>query len=372
MAENYLGESMPKLGFGYMRLPKTESDEFDYELINEMVDKFIGSGFSYFDTAHMYSGSEETMKKTLVERYPREKFHIATKLPIAVIPSSDDMQRYFDESLSRTGAGYFDFYLIHSMSATLAEKAEKFGAWEFISKMKEKGLVRHIGFSYHGTADVLDGILTRHPEAEFVQLQINYVDWESEAVQSRLCYEVARKHNKPVTIMEPAKGGALANPPDETVDLFKKANPSASCASWALRFAASHDGLIAVLSGMNSVEQMIDNIETFKNFKPISSDELEVLGKAVDIYKNIPRIPCTECRYCVDGCPQNIKIPELIKIYNEYLVYKTLALGQFRYIMSTSDNNKASSCVQCKACEEHCPQNIEITDTLCKIAAIYE
>ena len=280
--EKYLGESIPKLGFGLMRLPMN-GEKIDVEQTKKMVDKFISEGFCYFDTAYGYNdgASEAAAKEALVDRYPREKFLLATKLPAwAGAKSREEAEQMFYTSLERTGAGYFDFYLLHNLGEERTHFFDDYDIWNFLQERKKEGLIRHLGFSMHDKADVLDRILTEHPEMEFVQLQINYADWEDPTIESRKCYEVARKHGKPVIIMEPVKGGTLANPPKEVTDILKTADAEASPSSWAIRFAASLDGVITVLSGMSNMEQMEDNTSYMKEFAPLSEDEQKVIAKA--------------------------------------------------------------------------------------------
>lgn len=371
MSDKYLGESVGKLGFGFMRLPKKGS-EFDYEQINRMVDTFLLQGFTYFDTAFIYQGSEEAMRESLVKRHPRQNYQIASKLPMMFLNKPEDMQPTFNTSLQRLGTDYIDFYLLHGLGKDANEKAEKLGAWDFVRDLKAKGKIRHYGFSFHDTPEVLDDILTKHPDAEFVQLQINYLDWDSDDVQSRRLYEVARAHNKPVIIMEPVKGGLLANNDSPIAKILKGANPNASVASWAVRYAASLDGLITMLSGMSSYEQLDDNVKTVSDLKPLNMHEMRAIDEAITILKSIPRVPCTGCRYCIENCPQNINIPDLMEIYSDYLVYNTTANSDFPFHMATMNGGKPSSCITCRVCESHCPQHIEISDVLAKMAPLYE
>jgi predicted aldo/keto reductase-like oxidoreductase len=371
MADKYLGESIGKLGFGFMRLPKKDGD-FDFETINRMVDLFLDAGFTYFDTAYVYQGSEKAMRETLVRRHPRDRYQIATKLNLMNVEKPDDMQTLFDTSLERLGTEYVDFYLLHGLGAATNEKAEEMGAWDFVRKLKEEGKVRHYGFSFHDTPACLDNILSRHPDAEFVQLQINYLDWDSEDVQSRGVYETARRHQKPVIIMEPVKGGLLASEDSPISKVLRSAEPAASVASWAIRFAASLEGLITVLSGMSSLSQLEDNIATVKNLRPLSAEETEAIHRAVEVLNSTPRVPCTGCRYCVESCPQKISIPALMDIYSNYLVHRTTMNSDFRFSMATKDGGKPSACVACRTCEEHCPQHIGIVDILSQMAALYE
>ena len=371
MSDTYLGESIGKLGFGFMRLPKKGND-FDYAQINKMVDAYLEQGFTYFDTAFVYTGSEEAMRKTLVERHQRDKYTIASKLSFMVANTPEDMQMEIDTSLKRLGTDYIDFYMLHGLGKEQNEKAEKLGGWDFVRDLKAKGIIRHYGFSFHDTPEALDEILTKHPDAEFVQLQINYLDWDSDDVQSRKCYETAQKHNKPIIIMEPVKGGLLAGNDSPIAKVLKAADPNASVASWAVRYAASLDGIITMLSGMSSIEQLEDNIKTVKNIKPFDAREMKALDEAVTILKSIPRVPCTGCRYCLENCPQKINIPVMMDLYSNYLVYNSTANSDFPFFLATKDGGKPSSCITCRVCEGHCPQHIEISQILAKMAPLYE
>lgn len=373
----YLGEEIPKFGFGLMRLPMV-GDDVDIDQTKVMVDKFLDAGFTYFDTAYGYINgkSEEAIKVALVDRYSREKFQLATKLPAWAGPkTAEEAKQMLHTSLERTGAGYFDYYLLHNLGGERTNAFDEFGIWDYALEMKEKGLIKHLGFSLHDTADVLDEILTKHPEMEFVQLQINYADWESESVQSRKCFEVAKKHNKPVIIMEPVKGGLLAQPPESVTQLFDKANPNVSYSSWAMRYAASLDNIITVLSGVSNIAQMEDNIQTMANFAPLNSEEMQVIDKARDILGAIPSIPCTSCRYCVKGCPVNVAIPEVFGKMNDYLIYggdiEKAKEGYKGWIVGGLDG-AASKCIACGQCEAVCPQHIEIISELEKAANTLE
>lgn len=364
-----LGSSIAKLGFGLMRLPMKEN-EVDLDQTKNMVDHFMSKGFTYFDTAYVYGNgiSEKTAYQALVSRYPRSSFQLANKLPSWELNCKEDMQRIFDISLERTGVTYFDFYLLHNVGSDRIAKYDNLGAWKFLKQLKEKGLAKHIGFSFHDSAEKLDELLQEHPEAEFVQLQLNYGDWENAIIQSRLCYEAARRHNKPIVVMEPVKGGSLVSLPPEAQALLKNANPHASLASWAIRFAASLEGVITVLSGMSTLEQVLDNTNYMSNFHPLSEDEHAVLRRVRKIIETIPTVPCTACGYCLDGCPQNIPIPSILKLYNNYAIYKHLPETQRSYRWETRAGNKASTCIQCGACETSCPQYIDIMDALKEIA----
>ena len=373
MKYTYLGEGIPKLGFGMMRLPMIGSD-VDMEQVKQMADYFVENGFTYFDTAYPYINgkSEEAVKKALIGRFPRESIQIASKMPVWLCKKQEDFRPLLEIQLDRTGAEYFDFYLLHALDKDRMKQMDEIGGWDFVKKTKEEGLIRHFGFSFHDTADVLDQILTAHPEAEFVQLQLNYADWENDNVQSRLCYEVARKHNTPVIVMEPVKGGNLANMPGEASRLFKSREPDKSIASWAMRFVGSLDGIITVLSGMSNFEQMQDNIGTMKNFSKLTKDDYAVISKVMDELAKVDMVPCTSCKYCVEGCPQEINIPEVLGSLNTYRTYKDLNAVKGHYNWVTARGGKASDCIACGDCEEQCPQHINIIETLKEAAAIFD
>jgi predicted aldo/keto reductase-like oxidoreductase len=373
MQENYVGKNIPKLGFGLMRLPMLGS-EIDTEQVKAMVDRFMAAGFTYFDTAYVYHGgkSEVAAKEAIVKRYPREAFQLATKMPVWMVKKKEDYQTLFNTQLERTGAGYFDFYLLHSLDHEKAKALEETGGWEFGLEMKKKGLIKHLGFSFHDDAKSLEEILSRHPEAEFVQLQINYADWDNKDVQSGACYEVARKYNKPVIIMEPIKGGSLAAMRPELQELFKKENPDLSIASWAIRYAASLEGIVTVLSGMSNLSQMEDNLSYMSDFKPLNEREYQVISEVIGELTKIPTIPCTGCRYCVDDCPQKINIPEIFNNYRNYKLYNNLDSSRGGYRWVTQNSGKASDCLACASCESHCPQHLTIIDYLKEVAGVLE
>ncbi len=287
-------ETMPKLGFGLMRLPKN-GESFDTEQICEMVDLFLSAGMKYFDTAFAYPGSEEQIRKALVERYPRDSYYLATKLFAALAKTKEEAEQEFYTSLERTGAGYFDYYLLHNLGNERTKYYEDYDLWNFVKARKEEGLIKHYGFSFHDKADVLDQILTEHPEAEFVQLQINYADWEEASIESGKCYEVARRHGKPIVVMEPVKGGMLASPPEKVAEVFRSASREASLPSWCIRFAASLPGVLTVLSGMSNIEQMKDNLSFMKNFQPLTEEEQDVIVRAREALNSYDTIPCTAC-----------------------------------------------------------------------------
>lgn len=372
--EKYLGENTPKLGFGLMRLPKLESGEIDVEQVKEMVDLFMAAGLTYFDTAYVYDNgkSEEAAKAALVDRYPRDKFTLATKLNARVATGAEDARQQLTTSLERTGAGYFDYYLLHALGKGNVGKYDEYDLWNFVKEAKEKGLVKHWGFSFHDGPELLDELLTKHPDVEFVQLQINYADWDSPSVTSRACYEVARKHNKPVVIMEPIKGGTLADPPSRVRQLLTEADPKVSPASWAVRYAASLEGILTVLSGMSNLEQMRDNLSYMTHFQPLSDGERQVIARAQEVLASIDSIPCTACRYCTDGCPMKINIPGIFGARNKQLIFEQVEQGAKDYVRVTQEGGKASDCIGCGQCEAACPQHINIIERLKQCAEVFD
>ena len=365
----YFGKETPKLGFGLMRLPKKLTG-YDLEQIKEMVDPFIESGFTYFDTAYVYLGSEAAAKKALVDRHPRESFTLATKLYAMLAPTEKAAKNQFYTSLERTGAGYFDYYLLHSLMQNNYTKYEKYHLWDFVAEQKAKGLIKHCGFSYHAGPELLDKLLTEHPEVDCVQLQINYADWENPAVTSRANYETVRRHGKSVVVMEPVKGGNLANPPAEVKKLFRDYAPDASFASWAIRFVASLDGILTVLSGMSNTAQMRDNLSYMRDFKPLNAEEQKIIQEAQRIIGHSAAVPCTACHYCVDGCPQNIPIPEIFSALNKHLANGQTEEAKADYAAATAGKGSAADCVECRQCEGVCPQHIPITERLKQAAEL--
>ena len=369
---DFVGKDTPKLGFGLMRLPRKGLGT-DIGQVKKMVDLFMAAGFTYFDTAYVYPGSENAVSKALVERYPREKYTLATKLNAFILaPTEKAAKQQFFTSLKRTGAGYFDYYLLHALMENNYTRYEKLHLWDFVQEQKAKGLIRHAGFSFHAGPQLLDRLLTEHPEVEFIQLQINYADWENPSVASRANYEVARKHGVSVTVMEPVKGGTLARPPQEIQRLFKAYHPDMSCASWAIRFAASLDGIITVLSGMSNEEQMRDNLSYMKDFQPLNDEEQCIIHEAQRILGKAATIPCTACRYCTEGCPKQIPIPDIFAAMNKQLGTGQQTEALAAYEAAAAAGHRASDCIGCRQCEKACPQHLPITDHLHKAAEMFE
>lgn len=362
---------MKKLGFGLMRLPQKEG-QIDIEQTKQMVDCFMEAGFTYFDTAYVYPGSEVACRQALVERYPRQSYTLATKINAWMgHPDADTCKAQLKESLERTRAGYFDYYLLHALQRSNYKMYEDYKIWDFVKEAKEQGLIKHYGFSFHSSPDLLDKLLTEHPEVDFVQLQLNYADWENPSVMSRANYEMARKHGKDIVVMEPVKGGTLANVIPEVEEVFKKADPNASMASWAIRYVASLDGVRVVLSGMSNLEQMEDNISYMKDFQPLNASEQMTIKEVMDILNQVDSVPCTACHYCVPGCPQKIPIPDIFDALNRKRIFRSESADQ-RYRQKTEGKGKASMCIQCGQCEAACPQQIPIIQRLQEAAEIFE
>lgn len=358
--------NLPKLGFGLMRLPMVNG-EIDVPQLCDMIDAYMVSGMNYFDTAYMYCDgrSEKVVKTTLVERYPRNSFWLTTKLPQWMMDSIDDRDRILNDQLQRTGAGYFDLYLLHSVEdGANYEGYIKYDCFHWAMEKKAEGKIRHFGFSYHGTPELLDQILTEHPEVEIVQIQLNYADMENPLVQSAGLYEVLRKHNKPILVMEPVKGGSLAVTTPDVEERMKAVLPEASIASWALRFAGSLPGVVTTLSGMSDRAQMADNIATFQNFRPLNEAEQAVIAYAQKAIAQSPAVPCTACQYCTDGCPQSIRIPDIFKALSALRIYGEHPRPHGYYEDLTAASGKAKDCITCGQCEGVCPQHLPIIELL--------
>lgn len=371
---------MTDLGFGMMRLPILEENDFksiDYEQVNQMVDAFMDAGFNYFDTAYVYHDGigEDAFKKCVVERYPRDSFRIATKLPLFVITEESQLEPLFAEQLRNCGVEYFDYYMLHNVSGFTETAWKNVDLYSFIEKKKKEGLIKHIGLSTHGDAEFLEEILFEHPELEFVLLQINYLDWEDEGIESRKCLEVARKYNKSVMIMEPYKGGFLADVPEEAEKIMKDYNPDRSVVSWAMRFVANLD-VGVVLTGASSLEQLEDNIYEFNNADPLNEEELKILEEVSNIINSNITVDCTKCRYCVDACPEEIDMAKIFDLYNKHKMLKIDEWTQFgnAYLNYTKlpDVGIASDCTECETCIEGCPQQINIPEVLKDVAKAFE
>lgn len=355
-----------KLGFGLMRLPEKDG-EIDYSHVCRMVDKYMEAGLNYFDTAYVYhSGkSEVAARECLVKRYPRESFKLATKLPCWCMKTKEDRDKIFNEQLERAGVDYFDYYLLHSL-----EDGNNYNAYEELDCFnwgigkKREGKIIHFGFSYHGTPELLEKVLDKHPEIEFVQIQLNYADWKNPLVQSGALYDILRKRNIPMIIMEPVKGGTLAALMPELEQKLKAARPNSSIASWAMRFVGSLDGIITILSGMSNDEQMQDNLNTFTNFEPLSDSEKKLIEEVNTVMFTSPLIGCTACRYCCDGCPSEINIPEVFRILNTIRLYGKEWRSSNFYRGLTEKSGKAKDCVGCGQCESVCPQHLKIIELL--------
>ena len=372
---------MKKMGFGMMRLPLTDENDLksiNQEEVNKMADIFMENGFNYFDTAYPYHDglSEVALKKAVVERYPRESFVIADKLPLFLITKEEQLEQIFNQQLERCGVDYFDYYLLHNVSGFSEAGFIDVDSFSFVKKLKEDGKIKKMGLSTHANAEYLDNILKKHPEIEFVQLQVNYLDWENDGVESRKCVEVAKKYNLPVIVMEPLKGGFLANIPPEAEKIMKEYNPDASAVSWALRYVASMDEVFMVLNGVSSLEQMEENIKIMDSHEKLNQDEYEIISSVIDIINSKITVPCTKCNYCISTCPVNINIPKLFDFYNNQKIENIqtfTAVGNAYVNYSKIESNGiASDCIQCGKCVKECPQHINIPEVMEDVKKTFE
>ncbi len=359
-------------GFGCMRLPM-DGNKVDYNEFSKMVDLFMAEGFNYFDTARVYleGQSETAIRDCISKRYKREDFILTNKLSTHLFNSEEEIRPLFEKQLESCGVEYFDFYLMHALTKSIYEKYKRCHAFEKSLEFKKEGKIKHLGISFHDTAEVLEEILTEYPQVEVVQIQLNYIDFKDPAVQAQKCYEVCRKHNKPIIVMEPVKGGNLVNLPQKAKDVLNSLN-NGSPASYAIRFAAGFDGIIMVLSGMSNLEQLKDNVSYMKDFKPLNNTELKAIDKVCNILHSMHLIPCTACRYCIDGCPKNISIPDLFSCINAKEMYHDWNPDYYYNEVYTKNNGKASDCIECGKCEKSCPQHLPIRKLLKDVAKTFE
>ena len=376
---------MVELGLGMMRLPLLDEDNeqsIDLNEVNEMVDFFMKNGFNIFDTAYIYHEgiSEDILRKCVVERYSRDSFKISNKLPLFNITEESQVEPLFEEQLEKCGVDYFDYYLLHNVSGFTETAWKNVDLFSFICQKKEEGYIKHIGLSTHGNAEFLEELLVMHPEIEFVLLQINYLDWEDEGIESRKCWEVARKYNKKIMIMEPFKGGFLADVPDEAQKLMKEYNPDKSVVSWAMRFAANLEDVEVVFTGASNLKQLKQNITEFKNADPLNNQELEILNEVSDIINRNITVDCTKCRYCVDSCSQDINIAKIFDLYNKHMILRgeenrgdwSQPGNAYVNYSKLPDVGIASDCIECELCIEECPQQINIPEVLKDVAKTFE
>ena len=361
-----------KFGFGFMRLPM-DGDQVDIPQTTQMVDEYLNAGFTYFDTAHGYlqGKSELALKSCLTSRYPRDRYVLTDKLTNFFFQSEADIRPFFQSQLEACGVDYFDFYLMHAQNEEKFAYFKTHRAYETAFALKAEGKIRHVGISFHDRAEVLERILTEYPQIEVVQIQFNYVDYDDPVVQSRLCYEVCRKHNKPVIVMEPVKGGNLANLPQQAREVLDALH-GGSPASYAIRFAAGFPGIVMVLSGMSDLAQLRENVSLMQNFKPLNEQELAAIAQVQQIFRSMHLIPCTACRYCVDGCPKHIAIPDLFSLMNTWKLHHNHNAIYYYDSVYTAPGSRASDCVRCGKCEAACPQHLPIRELLEQVAAELE
>jgi len=370
-APDYLGHDTPKLGFGLMRLPKLDDGSIDVPQVCDMVDCFLDAGLTYFDTAYVYTGSEEAAHKALVERHPRESYTICSKANAWLgSPTAEQTKQQLHTSLERLGTDYLDYYLLHAVQDNNNQAYDDYKLWDWIRGLKEQGIIRHWGFSYHAGPERLERLLTENPDIDFIQLQVNYADWNDDGnVASRLNVEVAEKHGVPYTVMEPVKGGSLAYPPRVVREIFDAVDNGLSYASWAIRFVASQPGVLTVLSGMSTLDQVKDNVSYMRDFKPLSPVEQDAVARAMAALDSVEQIKCTACHYCTEGCPMQIPIPDYFKAMNRKLILEDDADAKRRYAQTLKQSGVgADECIGCGQCESACPQGLPITELLARTA----
>lgn len=362
-----IGEEISLLGFGCMRLPTVDGDDskIDFEKAQQAIDTAYKSGVNYFDTAYGYHGgeSENFVGKAICSKYPRDTFFLADKMPPWFIKKDGDVEKIFEQQLKKCRTPYFDFYLEHALNKENYEKLEEYKTYEFLSKMKSEGKIRYLGFSFHGDIPTLKRILSEH-EWDFVQIQYNYIDCKIGESQEQ--YDIIKAHGIPCIIMEPVRGGALADLSDEANSILKNAKPQSSIASWAIRFAASQPNVMVVLSGMSNMEQVEDNIKTMSNFESVFGEDEKTIEKAAEEFKNYFQVPCTKCHYCVKNCPMEIHIPEMLHVFSEYKLDKK-KINYYDNYLDTEEGHRASRCIECGMCESFCPQNINIIEIFKKM-----
>ena len=372
---------MKNLGFGMMRLPLTDEDDIksiNQEEVNKMVDVFMENGFNYFDTAYPYHDglSEVAFRKAVVERYPRNSYVVADKLPLFLITKEEQLDEIFNTQLERCGVDYFDYYLLHNVSGFSEAGFIDVDSFSYVKKLKEEGKIKKLGFSTHANAEYIDNILSKNPEIEFIQLQVNYLDWENDGVESRKCVEVAKKYNLPIIVMEPLKGGFLANVPEKAKKIMREYNPDASIVSWALRYVASIDEVFMVLNGVSSLQQMEENISIMDNYEKLTQEEYDIISEVIGIINSQITVPCTKCNYCVNSCPVNINIPKLFDFYNNEKIENNpifTAVGNAYVNYSKIESNGiASDCIKCGNCVKECPQHINIPEVMVDVKKTFE